>query len=74
MSIWDNFAGVNARYISMSRRRVATSFLQCLVRPLCSCLVKKINQAQMFTELPASSFSIMCSQARMYDINYIERR
>ena len=26
------------------------------------------------TELPASSFSIMCSQALMYEINYIDWR
>ena len=30
-------------YISMSRRRVPTSFSQCLVSP-CNCLVQKINQ------------------------------
>ena len=28
----------------MSCRRVSTSFSQCLVLPLCNCLVKKINQ------------------------------
>ena len=28
----------------MSRHRVSTSFSQCLVSPLCNCLVKKINQ------------------------------
>ena len=42
-------------------------------RPLCNCLVKKINQGtdvltHKHTELPASSFSIMCSQACMYEI------
>ena len=39
-------------------------------RPLCNCLVKKINQGtDKHTELPASSFSIMCSQTRMYEID-----
>ena len=54
----------------LSRHRVATSFSQFLSRPLCNCLVKKIKQdADVFThkhtQLPASSFSIMCSQARI---------
>ena len=48
-------------------------------RPLCNCLVKKINQGtnvltHQHTELPASSLSIMCSQAHMYETNYIDRQ
>ena len=63
-------------HLSMARRRVAISFSQCLVSPLCNCLVKKINQgtdvfAHRHTELPASPFSIVCSQARVYEINHI---
>ena len=38
--------------------------------PLCNCLVKKINQGT--DVLTASSFSIMCSHAHMYKINYID--
>ena len=48
-------------------------------RPLCNCLVKKINQGtdvltHKHTELPSSSFRIICSQASMYGINYIDRQ
>ena len=48
-------------------------------RPLCNRLVKKINQGtdvltHKHTELPASSFTIICSQAGMYEINYIDCR
>ena len=54
-------------------------FHSVLSHPLCNCLVKKINQGtdvftHKHTELPASSLSIMCSEARMYEINYIDRQ
>ena len=64
-------------YISMSHRRLLTSFTQWLAHPLCNCLVKKVNHGtDVFThkdiELPASSY--ICSQAHMYEINYIDRQ
>ena len=64
-------------YISMSRRHLLTSFPQWLSDPLCNCLVEKVNHGtDVFThkhiELPASSY--ICSQAHMYEINYIDRQ
>ena len=63
-------------YISMSRRRVPTSFSQCFVSlPLqLPCQKDQPGYRCFDSKLPASSFSVMCSQARMYEINYIDRR
>ena len=65
-------------YVSSSPSNLVSTVI---ARPFCNCLVKKINQGtdvftHKHTELPASSFSIVprsvCSDARMYEINYID--
>ena len=54
----------------MSSRHLPTSFPQWLSCPLCNFLVKKSTHKH--TELLASSY--MCSQARVYEINYIDQQ
>ena len=63
-------------YISMSRRRVPTSFSQCLVSPPLQlpCQKDQPGYRCFDSKLPASSFSVMCSEARMYVINYIDQQ
>ena len=50
-------------------------FSTVIISPPCNCLVEKVNHGtNVFThkhiELPASSY--ICSQAHMYEINYID--
>ena len=62
-------------YISMSCRGFRPRFHSVWFRPSATALSKRSTRAQhKHNELPASSFSIMCSKARMYEINYIDRR
>ena len=61
-------------YISMSHHHLPTSFPQLLSHSLLNCLVKKVNHGtDVFTHKHTASY-YMCSQARTYEINYIDRQ